>query len=201
MADKTIGELPELSQISDGSMLPVQDSGTAYHTKGSTWKSFVRGAVASDSASAANSADSAQNSATIATNKATEASSAEAAIRNLEVSGTQLESGLQPTVSKSVSGGVVHFRFGIPAGPRGEQGSVGPAGQQGPRGPRGDTGTAVVIPVSGLVTFWVDNDSQSATYGHLFVTYAGDESSADAWYVDRVEGSPTYGHLLYNPEL
>ena len=201
MADKTIGELPELSQISDGSMLPVQDSGTAYHTKGSTWKSFVRGAVASDVASAANSADSAQNSKTIATAKATEASAAADAIRNLEVSGHQLPFGYQPTVSKSISDGAVHFNFGIPAGQRGEQGSVGPAGPQGLRGLKGDTGNAAVVPVSGLVYFSVDNDSTSQTYGHLFVHYASDETSADAWYVDRVEGSPTYGHLLYNPDI
>lgn len=201
MADKAIGDLPELSQISDSSMLPVQDGGTAYHTKGSTWKQFVRAAVADDVSDAEDAADSAQNSASIATNKAAEAAASQAAIQNLEVSGTQLAAGLQPTVSKSVVGGVARFTFGIPAGPQGPQGEQGPAGEQGLRGPKGDTGTAVVVPVSGLVYFSVDNDSSSATYGHLIMTYSGDETSSDAWYVDRVEGSPTYGHLLYNPDL
>ena len=47
MADKTIGQLPELAEISDTSLLPVEESGTAYHTTGASWKSFVQNAIAS----------------------------------------------------------------------------------------------------------------------------------------------------------
>ena len=53
MADKTIGQLPLISSISDTSLLPVEDSGTAYHTTGAGWKQFVQDAIATDVAAVA----------------------------------------------------------------------------------------------------------------------------------------------------
>lgn len=70
-------------------------------------------------------------------------------------------------------------------GPKGDTGSTGPAGPQGPQGvqgpqgiqgPKGDTGTAVGVETQGVFYFWVDNDSESQTFGHLFLTYAGEEA-------------------------
>ena len=88
-----------------------------------------------------------------------------------------------------------------PKGDRGFPGADGVAGPMGPRGPqgekgeKGDTGTAAVVESSGLWYFFVDNDSDSATYGHLFIGYSGEE--APDLHVDDDPTSPTYGHLIW----
>lgn len=188
MADKTIGELPLLSQISDESMLPVQDNGTAYHTTGATWKSFVQNAVASLVALVQAAAGQASQDATRAETAAASASADATAIQGMRISSSVLSPGATPTLSKTESGGVWTLNFGLAPGATGSQGIQGPAGPQGVQGPRGDTGTAVAVETNGMYYFNVDNDSDSPTFGHLFLTYSGDDAP-DFSIVD--------GHLIW----
>ena len=193
MADKTIGQLPNLGVISDASMLPVEEAGTAYHTTGEVWKNYVgdaaQAAIAGDLADAQASAEQAYSykvdaeiassnaaaAADSASNSANSAVAAKTAIDNLQVTSSTLAAGSDATVTKSTSGGVTTFVFGIPRGDTGAQGSQGPRGPQGVQGPKGDTGTAVAVETTGMYYFHVDNNSASPTYGHLFLTYTGED--------------------------
>lgn len=188
MADKTIGQLPELAEISDTSLLPVEESGTAYHTTGASWKSFVQNAIASLVALVQSAADRADNDATRAETAAASASADKTAIQGMGVSSTVLSPGATPTLSKTEIGGVWTLNFGLAPGATGSQGIQGPAGPQGVQGPKGDTGTAVAVETSGMYYFNVDNDSNSPTFGHLFLTYSGDDAP-DFSIVD--------GHLIW----
>ena len=188
MADKTIGQLPELGEISDSSLLPVEDSGTAYHTTGAAWKTWVQNAIASLVAIVQSAAGRADDDATRAETAAASASADAAAIQGMTISSEVLEAGSTPTLAKQESGGVWNLHFGLAPGERGPQGIQGPAGPQGVQGPRGDTGTAVAVETSGMYFFNVDNDSSSPTFGHLFLTYSGDDAP-DFSIVD--------GHLIW----
>lgn len=176
MADKTIGQLPELSEISDTSLLPVEESGTAYHTTGASWKSFVQNAIASLVALVQSAANRADDDATRAETAATATAADRYAIERMGVSSTVLSPGATPTLSKQESGGVWNLAFGLAPGAVGPQGVPGPQGLQGVQGPRGDTGTAVAVETSGMYYFSVDNDSSSPTFGHLFLTYSGEDA-------------------------
>lgn len=188
MADKTIGQLPELAEISDTSLLPVEESGTAYHTTGASWKSFVQNAVAALVALVQAAAGQASQDATRAETAAASASADATAIQGMRINSTVLEAGATPTLSKTESGGVWTLNFGLAPGATGPAGSTGPAGPQGVQGPRGDTGTAVAVETAGMYYFNVDNDSDSPTFGHLFLTYSGDDAP-DFSIVD--------GHLIW----
>ena len=188
MADKTIGQLPELGEVSDTSLLPVEESGTAYHTTGASWKSFVRNAIASLVALVESAAGRADDDATRAETAAASASADKTAIQGMGISSTVLSPGATPTLSKSESGGVWTLNFGLAPGATGSQGPTGPAGPQGVQGPKGDTGTAVAVETRGMYYFNVDNDSSSPTFGHLFLTYSGDDAP-DFSIVD--------GHLIW----
>lgn len=188
MADKTIGELPAISTLSDAAMLPVEQNGAAGRISGAQWKEYATDAVSGYVDTAVAAADTASGAATTATNKAGEASessqsasasavtavAAKDAILNMGVAATTLLPDDPATVTKTESAGVVTLTFGLPKGDKGDQGVQGPAGPQGVQGPKGDTGTAVAVETSGMYCFNVDNDSESQTFGHLFLTYTGD---------------------------
>lgn len=189
MADKTIGQLPEIAEVTDQTLMPVEDSGTAYHTTGEEWKRFARAAIADDVADATGAAESAAAYAATASSAATTATSAKNAILAMQVTSDVLSPGATPTLSRSESGGVVTLAFGLAPGQQGIQGVPGPQGQQGVQGPRGDTGTAVAVETAGMYYFNVDNDSSSPTFGHLFLTYSG--STAPDFEID------SNGHLIW----
>lgn len=206
MADKTIGELPAITTLSDTAMLPVEQNGAAGRASGAQWKQYAVDSVADQVATATSAADLAQNKATAAAGSATQAANsalnanssanqaiaAKEKIENMTVSSTTLDPGSTATVVKSESGGVINIAFGIPRGATGAQGIQGPAGPQGIQGPKGDTGTAVAVPTEGMYYFAVDNNSESASYGHLFLTYTGD--SAPDFSIDE------NGHLIWTVE-
>lgn len=188
MADKTIGQLPEISEISDTSLLPVEESGTAYHTTGASWKAFVQNAIASLVALVQSAANRADDDAARAETAAASTAADRNAIERMGVSSTVLSPGATPTLSKQESGGVWNLAFGLAPGAVGPQGVPGPQGLQGVQGPKGDTGTAVAVETAGMYYFSVDNDSSSPTFGHLFLTYSGDDAP-DFSIVD--------GHLIW----
>lgn len=206
MADKTIGELPSIANVTDASLIPVEQSGVAGKMTGAQFKAWGAAAAqpsadaaaqsaqaAANSATAASgSATSAGNSATSAGNSATAAAASRQAIENLGVASNTLDPGSAATVAKTVSQGVVTLTFGIPRGATGSQGVPGPAGPQGVQGPRGDTGTAVAVETQGMYYFNVDNDSSSPTFGHLFLTYTGQE--APSFSINQ------QGHLVWTVE-
>lgn len=189
MADKTIGQLPLISSISDTALLPVEDSGTAYHTTGAGWKQFVQDAIAADVAAVAAAAQSTAVDAASASQDADDAEAARLAIENMGIVSSVLSPGAAPTLQKTEVDGIVTLNFGLAPGATGSQGVPGPAGPQGVQGPRGDTGTAVAVETSGMFYFSVDNDSTSPTFGHLFLTYSG----SDAPNMSIVDG-----HLIWN---
>lgn len=224
MADKTIGELPSIANVTDASLIPVEQSGVAGKMTGAQFKAWAeagaspyatqaaesatlagqKATLAGNSASdAAGSASDAAASATEASGYADDAEDAKEAVLNMGVASETLEPGSPATVEKTSEGGVVTLTFGIPRGlqgpqgdqgpqgiqgvqgPKGDTGSTGPVGPQGPQGvqgpqgiqgPKGDTGTAVGVETQGVFYFWVDNDSESETFGHLFLNYAGEEA-------------------------
>lgn len=175
MADKTIGQLPQISQVTDSSLLPVEDTGTAYHSSGAQWKQFVRDSVAGDVAAATAAAEDAVDAAASASQDATAAERSRQAIEDMGITSQVLSPGSVPTLSRTESGGVVTLNFGLAPGPQGPAG-VGLQGPQGPQGPKGDTGTAVAVETTGMYYFNVDNDSSSPTFGHLFLTYTGSQA-------------------------
>lgn len=185
MPDTTIGNLPQIPQVTDGSLVPVEDSGTAYHMSGEQWRLFVQDAVASPVASAVAASAAAEAAANSASSDADTAEAARSAVENLGVSIDTLSPGSEATVSKVVSPqGVVSLLFGIPRGNRGLQGLQGPEGQQGPRGQQGPQGPqgASGVQGNGLWYFGVVN-------GRLLLTYTGE--SAPNLYID------TDGHLKW----
>lgn len=211
MADKTIGELPSIANVSDSSLIPVEQSGVAGKMTGAQWKAwavqnaqqYVDEAAASateagnSADAAAASAEDASDDAAAAAQSASAAQTARQAIENMGVEANTLDPGSIATVNKSVSpGGIVTLTFGLPQGATGAQGETGPKGAQGVQGPKGDTGTAVAVETAGMYYFNVDNDSTSPTYGHLLLTYTGD--TAPDFEIDYDTTSPTYGHLLWN---
>ena len=125
---------------------------------------------------ATNKAADASAYATSAGNSASTATAAKQAILDMTVAATPVAAGNPATVTKPDSGGVVTLTFGLPTGATGSQGIQGPAGPQGVQGPRGDTGTAVAVETTGMYYFNVDNDSESPYFGHLFLTYTGDDA-------------------------
>lgn len=189
MADKTIGELPAIATLTDAAMLPVEQNNAAGRVSGAQWKAYAVDSVSSYVTAAEQAASTATGAATTATNKAGDAAnsanaaanSAETAsqkaeeIENMTASVTTLSPGASATVTKTVVSGVVNLAFGIPSGNTGQQGVQGPQGPQGVQGPKGDTGTAVAVETTGMYAFHVDNDSSSGTFGHLFLTYTGDD--------------------------
>lgn len=204
MADKTIGELPSIANVTDASLIPVEQSGVAGKMTGAQFKAWGAAAAqpsadaaaqsaqaaASSAASAAGSATSAGNSATSAGNSATAAAASRQAIENLGVASNTLDPGSAATVGKTVSQqGIVTLTFGIPRGETGAQGATGARGPQGVQGPKGDTGTAVAVETQGMYYFNVDNDSSSPTFGHLFLTYSGEE--APSFSINQ------QGHLIW----
>lgn len=210
MADKTIGELPSIANVTDSSLIPVEQSGVAGKMTGAQFKAWGATAAqpaadaAAQSASqasqyatnAANSAAAASGSATTASTKATEAgnsataaAASRQAIENLGVASNTLDPGSAATVGKTVSQGVVTLTFGIPRGATGSQGATGARGPQGVQGPKGDTGTAVAVETQGMYYFNVDNNSSSPTFGHLFLTYSGTE--APSFSINQ------QGHLIW----
>lgn len=176
MADKTIGQLPEIAEVTDQTLMPVEDSGTAYHTTGAEWKRFARAAIAEDISDAEDAAESAVAAAATASSAANTATAAKNAVTGMQINSHVLSPGATPTLQRSEVGGVVSLDFGLAPGQQGIQGVAGPQGQQGVQGPRGDTGTAVAVETVGMYYFNVDNDSTSPTFGHLFLTYSGSEA-------------------------
>lgn len=205
MADKTIGELPSIANVTDASLIPVEQSGVAGKMTGAQFKAWgvaaaspyataaenSATAAANSATNAAGSATSAAGSATSAGNSATAAAASRTAIENLGVASNTLDPGSAATVSKTVSQGVVTLTFGLPRGATGSQGATGAQGPQGVQGPKGDTGTAVAVETQGMYYFNVDNDSSSPTFGHLFLTYTGEETP---------NFSIKQGHLVWTVE-
>ena len=206
MADKTIGELPQIITLTDAAMLPVEQNNAAGRISGSQWKAYAVDSVSSYVETAQQAASTASGAATTATNKANNAANSATAAANsaatatqkaneieeMTVSSTTLAPGASATVTKTTVGGVINLAFGLPRGATGEQGATGPQGPQGVQGPKGDTGTAVAVETTGMFYFNVDNDSQSQTYGHLMLTYTGD--TAPDMEIDN------NGHLIWNVE-
>ncbi len=206
MADKTIGELPAIATLSDAAMLPVEQNGAAGRISGAQWKQYATDTVseyvdtataaaqtASDAAeTATGSATSASNSADSANQSAITATNAKQAILDMTVSAETVATGNPATVTKTESGGVVLLTFGLPTGATGAQGERGPQGPQGVQGPKGDTGTAVAVPTEGMYYFSVDNNSESQTFGHLFLTYTGE--TAPNFSINNE------GHLIWTVE-
>lgn len=206
MADKTIGELPAIQNLSDSAMLPVEQNGAAGRISGAQWKQYATDTVAdyvdtavqaaetaSDAATTAtNKAGDASDSATAANNSASTATAAKQAILDMTVAAETVAAGNPATVTKTESGGVVLLTFGLPVGATGAQGVQGPQGPQGVQGPKGDTGTAVAVPTEGMYYFSVDNNSESANFGHLFLTYMGE--TAPNFSINNE------GHLIWTVE-
>lgn len=196
--DKTIGQLEELAEISDTSLLPVQQSGTAYHTTGAAWKQWVRDAIASLVALVEAKSDQASDDATRAETAAASTAADRTAIEGMGISSTVLEAGATPTLSKQQgAGGVWTLEFGLAPGAVGPRGATGPQGLQGVQGIQGPPGgnAATVEAASGLFSFAINPQ------GHLIMTYSGAETNPEAWYIDTDTTSPTYGHLFYDPDL
>ena len=206
MADKTIGELPAIQNLSDSAMLPVEQNGAAGRISGEQWKQYAVDTVSSyvetatEAASTASGAaqtasDAATNAsgyANSASNSATTATNAKQAILDMTVAATTVAAGNPATVTKTESGGVVLLTFGLPTGATGSQGPTGPQGPQGVQGPKGDTGTAVGVETQGLYYFTVDQNSSSQTFGHLLLTYTGD--TAPDFSINE------NGHLIWTVE-
>lgn len=206
MADKTIGELPAIQTLSDAAMLPVEQNGAAGRISGAQWKQYATDTVseyvetavqAADTASdaaetATGSATNASNSADSANQSAIAATNAKQAILDMTVDAETVAAGNPATVTKTESGGVVLLTFGLPTGATGAQGIQGPQGPQGIQGPKGDTGTAVAVPTEGMYYFSVDNNSESQTFGHLFLTYTGE--TAPNFSINNE------GHLIWTVE-
>lgn len=190
MADKTIGELPSIENVTDASLIPVEQSGVAGKMTGAQFKAWGAAAAQPSADAAAQSAQSAaqsasnagasetsaSNSASQAAGSAATASAAKQAILDMTVEATTLDPASPATVTKTEVGGVAHLAFGLPRGAVGQQGPVGPQGPQGVQGPKGDTGTAVGVETQGVFYFWVDNNSESENFGHLILNYAGEEA-------------------------
>lgn len=196
--DKTIGQLPELDAISDTSLLPVEQSGTAYHTTGATWKQWVRDAIASLVALVEAASGQASNDAARAETAAASTAADRTAIEGMGISSTVLAAGATPTLTKQQgTGGVWTLAFGLAPGAVGPQGETGPTGLQGVQGIQGPPGgnAASIEAASGLFYFSI------SPQGHLLMTYSGSETNPEAWYVDTDTTSPTYGHLFYDPDL
>lgn len=188
MADKTIGELPAIGTLSDAAMIPAEQSGAAGRISGLQFKRYAIDSVSELVETATEAAQTASNAAATASEKADDATdyasnasdsasaaiAAKNAILNMGVAATSVAAGNPATVTKTESGGVVTLTFGLPTGATGAQGVQGPRGPQGVQGPKGDTGTAVAVETAGMYYFNVDNDSESETFGHLFLTYTGD---------------------------
>lgn len=187
-------------------MLPVEQNGAAGRINGAQWKQYAVDTVSSYVDTATAAADTASGAATTATNKAADASAyatsagnsastataAKQAILDMTVAAETVAAGNPATVTKTEIGGVVLLTFGLPTGATGAQGERGPAGPQGVQGPRGDTGTAVAVPTEGMYYFSVDNNSESQTFGHLFLTYTGD--TAPNFSINNE------GHLIWTVE-
>lgn len=206
MADKTIGELPAISTLSDTAMLPVEQNGAAGRISGSQWRQYAVDTVSPYVATATQAAGDAEDAASLASQRANAAASSAAsasddaaaatdaknAIINMGVAANTLLPDVPASVTKTESGGVVTLTFGIPRGTKGDTGDTGPRGEQGVQGPKGDTGTAVAVETSGLYYFNVDNDSESETFGHLFLTYTG--NTAPDFSINE------NGHLIWTVE-
>lgn len=189
MADKTIGQLPAASQVTSDSLIPVEQAGVAQRMTGAQFQAWAEAGAAVKANQAQAYASAAELSKEAAEDAADTAEAVATEINSLQVSSTTLAAGSEATVSKSISGGVVTFAFGIPRGATGPQGVAGPRGPQGERGERGDTGTAVAVETTGMYYFHVDFDIGSPTFGHLFLTYTGD--TAPAFSIND------YGHLIW----
>lgn len=206
MADKTIGELPSIANVTDASLIPVEQSGVAGKMTGAQFKAWGAAAAQPSADAAAQSAqaaaqsafdagaseDSAAESASQAASSAATAAAAKQAILDMTVEAETLDPGSAATVAKTEVGGVAHLTFGLPRGAVGQQGATGPRGLQGVQGPKGDTGTAVAVETAGMYYFSVDNDSTSPTYGHLMLTYTGD--TAPNFSINE------QGHLIWTIE-
>jgi hypothetical protein len=86
------------------------------------------------------------------------------------------------------------------------QGPKGDKGEQGPQGPQGERGADAVIATStGCVTFRVDQDPESPTYGHLFAyadndfeLYHDGNHLTPHWWLGTGSGpNDLAGHLYY----
>ena len=147
MADKTIGELPSVENVTDASLIPVEQAGVAAKMTGAQFKAWAVAGAQPYSDAAAQSATQAAGSASTASSKATEAAgsataaeAAKNAILDMNVESTTLSPGSSATVQKTSSGGVVKLTFGIPRGNKGDTGATGATGPQGVQGERGIQG-------------------------------------------------------------
>lgn len=215
MADRTIDQLPSLPNgVQDNSLIPVSQGGQASKMTGLQFRQWAQSGVAQyvEQAEAAADiaglrADDSDSSATAAAASATAAQSASQKIEDMGVTFTILPDGSVPTVSKTVSPqGVVTLNFGIARGPKGDTGSKGDTGDRGPEGPQGAVGSAAeILPASGLFRFSIGASPTTSEPGHLLLTYSGDETNPEAWYID-FDSDPdapnsTYGHLFYDPDI
>ena len=217
MADKTIGQLPSIANVTDASLIPVEQSGVAGKMTGAQFKTWaVAGASpyatqAADSATlagqkatqAGNSASDAADSATLAGQKATQAGNAAAdaeaakqAVLNLGVAASKLAAGSQANVQKSTgSGGGVTLTFGIPRGDKGETGPQGPQGERGPQGIQGPTGMTGPTGPQGIQGVQGPQGIQGPK-GDTGSAVAVETQGMYYFSVDNDSNSPTYGHLL-----
>lgn len=147
MADKTIGERPSIANVTDASLIPVEQSGVAGKMTGAQFKAWGAAAAQPYATQAAQSATAAAGSASTASSKATEAAgsataaeNAKNAILDMNVDSETLSPGSEATVEKTSSGGVVKLTFGIPRGNKGDTGATGATGPQGEQGERGIQG-------------------------------------------------------------
>lgn len=184
MADKTIGELPAVSQVTSGTLIPVEQSGVAGRMNGAQFQDWAvsgvspyvsqvqqsANAAATSATNAGLSATAAEDAADLAEASANSAEEARQAIEDMGVTSTTLDPGATPTVTKIVDQqGAVTLRFGLAPGAVGPQGATGPTGATGAQGPAGrDGSTPVVVPGDGQYAFHVDEN------GHLICTYVGD---------------------------
>lgn len=199
MADKTIGELPSLAQVTSGTLIPAEQNGNAGKMTGAQFAQWAQDSVSTQVTAAQQAAQTAtqkagdaSDSATSAAADAVTATAAKNAIINMGVVSNTLDPGSTATVTKTESQGVVTLTFGIPQGATGAQGPQGVQGIQGEQGPKGDTGTAVAVETSGMYYFNVDNNESSPTFGHLFLTYTGE--TAPEFEINND------GHLIWTVE-
>ena len=154
MADRSIVELNEATELLDSGLTVVYQNEETLKISGTALKTYARQAVqnyANQAASlateaaqaAASSAQSAQAAAETAANNAsnysssantsaqsaaqsaTSAQTSQEAIENMTVSASTLDAGSAATVTKTIINDIVNLAFGLPRGDKGETGDAG----------------------------------------------------------------------------
>ena len=180
MADKSINELTEASELYDTGLTVVYQNNTTQSISGLALKTYAQNAVVNyaqtaaaiaiqDATDAATTATNAKNDAVDAKNDAVSAKNsaqaAQAAIEDMTVSSSTLSPGADATVTKTSSGGIVNLAFGLPSGATGVITSISRTSGTGAPGTT-DTYT-IYTNYGGTYTFQVYNGEDGTGTGDM----------------------------------